>query len=549
MIFSLFFYGLVIYLIIRAFSHRSIKPYRWLQQELPVWEQKNIITQEQGNAILNIYNLQRVRTKEKMDVVKVLTLIGALFIGVGVIFFVASNWQRIPALVRTSMLLFITLATLYAGYFFSYKKEGFVHLGKNLLLLASLFWGGTIALIAQIYHIPVSENWYIMLLWAFPILPIAICFDNDYVHILATLLLVVWNFLYMHSNNAANYYYPFIVFALMLPTSKNLPISRGINSLALIITSIYCCFTRFEWLALFISAGLLGYYLLQRANRIYLYTASLSFLCWTVTYFTIREQQPNFYFLAAAGIMFYLTYRDKVRENLAICLIAFLTWINLTCSSFSHVLNYHFSLLHFIVFQSLLGGILYIFGMIFRRRENLFFEIYTLFGYIIVFGGTYILSFKSLLEESAGKFNPVYAYTSLFLAGLLLLLVLTEVIKGYLKNKIERIELTVLILSLLLNSMVLANSKMLFAIAVIANVVLVIFALSTIFWGVEVKAPSVFNTGVIMFILFILTRYIDMGWKLKEKSLFFIAGGIVILSLGILVEKQRRKVIERMAVK
>src|SRR3989338_2975153 len=121
------------------------------------------------------------------------------------------------------------------------------------MLLAALFWGGTIALVGQIYNIPTSQNWYIMLLWAFPIVPIAIFFKNSYVHILASALFLIWNFLYTANNNAANYYYPLIIGAIMLPSAANLLISRRINIIGLVIASLYCCFNKYEWLCLLIS--------------------------------------------------------------------------------------------------------------------------------------------------------------------------------------------------------------------------------------------------------------------------------------------------------
>jgi uncharacterized membrane protein len=347
MIFSLVFWIVIIYIIIRLFSGRRRNMYRWLQRELSSWEQKNIINQEQGSAILSIYKLKRLEPRKKMDMVKVLTLVGAIFLGIGVIFFVASNWQRIPSYLRTIMLLAITLSTLYSGYFFSYEKEGFGNLGKSLLLLASLFWGGTIALIGQIYNIPTSQNWYIILLWAFPIVPIAIVFKNDYVHILASFLFVIWNFLYTVNNSIANYYYPIIIFALMLPTAKNLIISHRINIIGLMAASIYCCFNKYEWLALFISVGLLAYYVLQKEERIYLYAASLSFILWTITYFTVRQQQPNSYFLLPLGFILYLTYKEDIRENLVICLVGFMVWINFTLASLSKIYGYDFNALNF----------------------------------------------------------------------------------------------------------------------------------------------------------------------------------------------------------
>jgi uncharacterized membrane protein len=546
MIFSLVFWIIIIYGIIRLFSGNRRKMHRWLQRELSSWEEKNIINQEQGNAILSLYKLKRLEARKKMDMVKVLTLVGAIFLGVGVIFFVASNWQRIPSSLRTIMLLAVTLSTLYLGYLFSYEKEGFSNLGKSLLLLASLFWGGTIALIAQIYNIPTSQNWYIVLLWAFPIIPIAIIFENDYVHILASALFLIWNFLYTANNNIANYYYPIIIFALMLPTAKNLIISRRINIIGLVAASIYCCFNKYEWLALFISVGLLAYYVLQKEERVYLYTASLSFILWTITYFTVRQQQPNSYFLLPLGFILYLTYKEDIRESLVICLLGFMIWMNFTLASLSKIYGYDFNALNFITFQSLLGIIIYIVGIISKKKGYLFLDVYKVFGYLVAFFSVYLLSFRSMLEIDTGKTNQVYFYASLFVIAIIILLIIDELREGYFLNKDTRLELAALVAALLGNSLILTNSQSVSVNTIVANIVLVMFALTNIFLGVEIKKPAVFTTGILIFALFIITRYIDVGWKLKEKSLFFIVGGLVILSLGVFLEKQRRKIIERM---
>ena len=546
MIFSLIFWLVVIYIVVRLFFRRHRKMYRWLQRELPSWEQKNIINPEQGNAILGLYKLKRIESRGKMDMVKILTLVGAIFVGLGVIFFVASNWQRIPAHLRTFMLLSITLYTLYAGYLFSYEKKGFVQLGKSLCLLASLFWGGTIALIGQIYNIPASENWYIILLWAFPIVPVAIFLNNDYVHILASFLFVIWNFLYIVNNSVANYYYPVIIFALMLPTAKNLIISRRINIIGLVSASLYCCFNKYEWLALFISAGLLAYYFIQKEERVYLYTACLSFIFWTVTFFTVREQQPNPFFLLPIGFILYLTYRDDIKENLIICLVGLMIWLNLTLASLSQIWGYEFDPLNFIVFQSFLGIIMYNIGMISKRRGYLFFEIYKVFSYLVVFVCTYLLSFRLMLETGIGKVNQVYFYASFFVAAIIMLLMIDEARGGHFKNKDVRLELGALIAALIGNGVIAINPQLISINTFVANAILVIFALTNIFLGVEVKRPYVFTMGIVVFALFIITRYIDVGWRLKEKSLFFIVGGLVILSLGTFLEKQRRKIIERM---
>jgi len=79
----------------------------------------------------------------------------------------------------------------------------------------------------------------------------------------------------------------------------------------------------------------------------------------------------------------------------------------------------------------------------------------------------------------------------------------------------------------------------------LANALLFSFALISIFLGIEVQMPAVFNGGVVIFAALLITRFIDIGWKMKEKSLFFIVGGIILLAMGIFVENRRRKIVER----
>ncbi|MFA6217789.1 MAG: DUF2157 domain-containing protein [Candidatus Omnitrophota bacterium] len=543
---SLLTWGVIIFVIVKSVARAFKKPSSWLQREVPLWEEKNIISKEQGDAVLSLYKLKRVVAGKKMDMVKVLTLVGVIFVGLGVIFFVGSNWQRIPSLFRTAMLLAITIGTLYAGYIFSYEKDGFVNLGKSLLLLASLFWGGTIALIGQIYNIPTSENWYIILLWAFPIVPVALFFKNNYVHILASVLFIIWNFLYSGSNSIANYYYPLIIFLFMLPTAKNLILTRRINIIGLLLASFYCCFYKYEWLSLLISVGLLACYLAQKEERAYLYTACLSFIFWDITYFTVRQLQPNIYFLLPIGYMLYLTYKDTLEKNLVFCLAGLMIGINLALSSFSRMFNYPFDWLQFMVFQSFLGLSIYSVGIVSRRRGYLFPVIYKMFGYLVVFICVYLLAFKALLGEWTQTVNNIYLIGSLILTGIIALFLIDAVKCGDFKNKSRRIELTAILAAFAGNLVLLVSPHTLLLNTIVMNSVLVVFALCNIFLGVELKKHHIFTLGIVIFALFIITRYIDVTWKLKEKSLFFIAGGLVILFLGTFLEKQRKMIIERM---
>ncbi len=536
----------IIYVIERLFFGRKKRFSRWLGKELPLWQDKNIISSEQADAILHFYGIKKGDLKKKMDMVKIVSLVGSVFVGLGIIFFIASNWQRVSSNLKTVILLGTTFITLYLGYFFSYEKEGWINLGKSLVLLTTLFWGASIALICQIYHIPSSENWYIMLLWAFPILPVAIFFENDYVYLLSSVLFIIWNFLYSYNNNLANYYYPLIIFGLLLPMAKSSIIGRRINILGLLASSMYCIYYKYEWLALIISIGLFLYYIIKKEEKFYLYSASISFVFWAFTYLNIRTKQPNFYFLVPLGVMFYLTYKDKLKESIVLCVGNLIIWINLTLYSFSQILNYKINTFDSVLLHSFIGLVLYSTGILSQNKEVEFAKVYKLLGFLITFVCVYFLSFKGIFQKLDQ--NLLYFYICLFLAVMAAILILGiyDFIKGYFKNKANRLELTAVMMVFIANLLFLFSAKTVVINTMLANILLISFAIISIALGVELQKPSIFNMGIAIFVLFIITRYIDITWELSEKSLFFIIGGLIMLIGGSFLEKQRRKIIQRM---
>ncbi len=534
----------VIFLLVKLFTGGKGRHLRWLQKELPAWEKEALISPLQSNAIQGFYKLKRSAYGRKMDMIKVLTTVGALFIGLGVIFFVASNWQKLPNFTRVTLLLLITISTLFAGYIYSYEKQGWPQLGKALVLLSALFWGGSISLIGQIYNVSVGDNWLIVLLWALPIIPVAIFFKNNPVNILVTILFFIWNFLYSSSFNAPNYWYPIIIFVLILPLVKNNVVVRRLNILGLLIAAYYCSFYQYGLLALFISLGLLAYYLFNRQERGYIYAATIALIIWSVTYFLADKRDPNLYFLLPIAFVFYITYKDGLRNNLVLALVALTVWLNLLVFSFPGI-GHGVNMAHMAVFQVILSCIIYSLGVISLNRNYQFADVYKSLGAVIAFIYVYLLSFRGLFESWSTGDNLYYLVGSFILLGLAMLLIFDQFKSGYFIKKAARLELGALLSVILGCAFVLTKTGLYPVNVFICNALLLIFALVAISLGVELKKTSIFTSGVFVFALFIITRYIDVGWKLKEKSLFFIVGGLIILLIGVLMEKQRRVIIER----
>jgi 1-acyl-sn-glycerol-3-phosphate acyltransferase len=244
--------------------------------------------------------------------------------------------------------------------------------------------------------------------------------------------------------------------------------------------------------------------------------------------------------------MFYLTYKDNIEKNLIFSLVGLMIGINLAIFSVYQLFNYPFNELQFTIFQLLSGLVIYSVGIVSRNRGYLFPIIFKMFGYLVTFICVYLLAFKAILDVWIGGANNVYLFGSLILVGLITLFLADERRSDNFRHKSRRIELAALVAALLGGVILLVSPHTIFLNIIVMNSVLVIFALSSIFLGVELKRPPIFTLGILTFVLFIITRYIDVTWALKEKSLFFIVGGLVILFLGTFLEKQRRKVIERM---
>jgi uncharacterized membrane protein len=545
--------GLLLSVSIGMFLFRAVfstgkKGPKWLQSEIGKWEEKKILSPEQSESILALYNLKKLDPRKKMDTIRLMSVVGAVFIGIGVIFLVASNWNQIPAFLRTALLLGLTLAALAAGYIFSYSKQGYANLGKSLFFLAALFWGATVALIGQIYNIPVSQNWFILLIWAFPILPIAILFENEYTALLASLLFLIWNFAFSVNNNVPNYYYPLIVFFIMLPFTRKLAITSKFNIAGALVAAIFCCFFKYTWLALGISAGFVCWYLLRRNIKEYLYAATVSFIAWNITFTQVWDKIPNIYFLVPLGGLLYLTYKDESKENLALWLLSVMVWANLVVAAFMNNFNQGINYPFLIIFQSMLALAIYAAGNLARFRGHAFEEVYRGFGAIIALAATYVLTFQGVFQDQPGGYWQSAYLTAGFLVFLGILALVAAKAGKYLENRQGQLELAGICLIALANVFLLTNPQAMAFNTFLTNAALAAVILITVFLGFEAQKPFIFNAGIVMFVVFIMTRFVDAVWKLKEKSLFFIVGGIVIMSLGILFEKQRRKIIERMKV-
>ena len=158
------------------------------KQQVYSWSEEGIIDDYQAQAILARYklapppaprkpqeqeNAAAVETdKGSSRIIAVISTIGAILVGLGVIMLIASNWRIIPDAAKIALLFGVTSLTYFIGWKLKFSTPQFPRVGEALLFLASLLVGATIFLTAQIFNVKANSPW-LMLLWFLAIAPLA----------------------------------------------------------------------------------------------------------------------------------------------------------------------------------------------------------------------------------------------------------------------------------------------------------------------------------------------------------------------------------------
>lgn len=86
----------------------------------------------------------------------VLAMMAALLLGAAILIFVAANWEAFPRLLRVAA-LFVAIAGGYVGGALL-KSKGHGAIGEALWIVAAAAFGGSLALIGQMYHMSGDES-------------------------------------------------------------------------------------------------------------------------------------------------------------------------------------------------------------------------------------------------------------------------------------------------------------------------------------------------------------------------------------------------------
>lgn len=148
----------------------------WLKKETQTWVKEKIIQPAQAKKILSKYNdLPEEGFFGKNKLISVVSTIGAILIGLGMLLFVASNWQAMPASLKLIILYGSTFGFYFAGW--KVQQKNFHKVGLSLLFLGSIMVGVTLALTAQIFNIEANFMRF-FLIWFVAVAPLSYVFRS-----------------------------------------------------------------------------------------------------------------------------------------------------------------------------------------------------------------------------------------------------------------------------------------------------------------------------------------------------------------------------------
>ena len=171
----------------------SVKMLHWLLEEIESWRKEGVVSPEQAGQLKSRYQEQyEIQQKSRPDyMIMIISIVGALLVGAGVILFFAYNWDKIPKEVRTGTILLAMTVFYLVGYYIREKFDAYRYLGESFLFIGTMLFGSGIWLIAQMYNINAHypNGW---LFWAIGAIAVSYSTESISINMLASVLLAIW---------------------------------------------------------------------------------------------------------------------------------------------------------------------------------------------------------------------------------------------------------------------------------------------------------------------------------------------------------------------
>ncbi|EDY87304.1 conserved hypothetical protein [gamma proteobacterium HTCC5015] len=207
-----------------------------LAREASDWVDDELISRQQAEAICQRYDVDFHQAQNHSLGYRVLIALGLLFMGTALIILIGANWEDIPRALRMWGMIALTVSTQSFAVFRYRSNES---AGVGLFLLGNVFFGASIILIAQVYHLgehmPDGIFW-----WALGSLPFALITRSVWLMLFSLVLALIWFFVEAHMGFNPSAFPVFLVAACFV-----LVVSR--QSILLLLSTVFALFVYIQY--------------------------------------------------------------------------------------------------------------------------------------------------------------------------------------------------------------------------------------------------------------------------------------------------------------
>lgn len=182
----------------RSFTKNQFKI---LKKELDFYKNNNLITEQQYKNITSLYSI-----KHDFNFIAILLLVGSVLIGLGILTFIASNWEVLNKLAKFSIIMIIFLSFNFGSYRLYSRLP---KTSKSLLYCGVITFGSGIFLVGQMFNFG-GEFTTPILLWALGTMPVVILFKDKILFVFFDILLLIYINGHFETNTL-----PLVIFILL----------------------------------------------------------------------------------------------------------------------------------------------------------------------------------------------------------------------------------------------------------------------------------------------------------------------------------------------
>lgn len=461
-----------------------------LRKEISRWKERGIVDGDIEAKILAEYGEAyhtSVKAERQGRLTRIISILGVILVGVGVFLFLGANWDTIPKELKL-LIIFSSIAAAYGSGFWLRLRE-YEKTGRALEFLGALLYGAGIALVAQIYNIQAGSG-TIFLLWAGGVLASGLALRSELFLGFSAVLFAFWT-----------------------------------------------VFARFGEVSFFFF----------------------------IPDFNLSSSLHYAYFLPAI-LLFAVAYWLRFDKLIALNIFGFIVWLALAIGQWDVRME------TVIIFDLFFGVLLLLLAIVqlalFKLPRRLVLP-YSFFGITFILVTSYILSFNSVVQQfSDVAVKELHAPFSVLFWVVALVSILGSIVVAFLPQLIQFIRIGFVGLAILVlfslfflyfpitqdptatpglygygyRAYDIFNPYML-----VWNILLAAEIISLIALGYFVQERRYVNMALFAFAVVVITRYFDTFSFYFGTYISFIIGGLLLISLAIVLERFRKKLLAAIA--